>query len=641
MGYTHVEDIFRGRVPGVTVFDGGSDDAITQVAVRGGSKLNGDNSIKLYIDGVETANPQYTLRLLDPNNIERVEVIRGPQASTLYGAGAIDGVLQVFTKRGDFGANRPTLHLQALGGAIQSPAADRTAFEQDHSLSVSGGSADVAYNLGGTYANIGDWLPYLSQRTVSLFGGATIKQGPIAFDFSARLLKDHKEDPTDPRWTAAGYPGYGGPQHEYLDRKQETYGLNATYTPVRWWQHHFSVGYDARILDDLVYGPLPPPKNPARREAVIQPGSRISFGYNTSLQVPLGARVASSLTLGADYWLYNEFNSYSLNTPAIVGVLNAVYTDRAEYHNTGYFAQTQVGIDQALFLTAGVRAEQNPNFGDNYGLAIAPRVGVSYVHPLGGVNVKLRASYGKAIRPPEPALKDASSTIYANQLANPTLGPEAQIGGDAGVELDVGRRGSLGVTYYNQRALDLIQSVEIAPAHDTVPSTTQYQNVGRIRNIGWEFEGQLNLDPITVNATYTLTVANHVAQLLLGYTGDLVVGDRLLGSPKNAGGVTVTYQNRSTSVSLSGTYLGSHVESDWVALFATRFGAAPDRGSARAYWITYPALTKLNLVVSQRLGRGLSGIVKVENLTNSQAVERTNFALQMGRQTWFGLRWGN
>ena len=43
------------------------------------------------------------LNLLNPNDIDRIEVIRGAAATTLYGTEANSGVIQIFTKRGTAG----------------------------------------------------------------------------------------------------------------------------------------------------------------------------------------------------------------------------------------------------------------------------------------------------------------------------------------------------------------------------------------------------------------------------------------------------------------------------------------------------------------------------------------------------------
>ena len=55
--------------------------------------------------------------------------------------------------------------------------------------------------------------------------------------------------------------------------------------------------------------------------------------------------------------------------------------------------------------------------------------------------------------------------------------------------MGVGGKGSVSVTYYDQVASDLIEGVTLNA--DTSPIVQQFQNLGRVRNQGFEFRGQL------------------------------------------------------------------------------------------------------------------------------------------------------
>ena len=55
---------------------------------------------------------------------------------------------------------------------------------------------------------------------------------------------------------------------------------------------------------------------------------------------------------------------------------------------------------ERVFLTAGLRAERSPGFGETIGTVISPRVGAAYAHQVGPVAMKLRLSYGESIRAP-------------------------------------------------------------------------------------------------------------------------------------------------------------------------------------------------------------------------------------------------
>src|SRR5690606_22003959 len=121
-GITRIDQLFRGEVPGLLAMEEGMlayNSTITEVHgarsslqantagtssvkmySRGASSLDGGpNPIKVYVDGVELLDASY-LGAIDPGSIERIEIITGPQAATIYGSGALGGVMQIFTKKG-------------------------------------------------------------------------------------------------------------------------------------------------------------------------------------------------------------------------------------------------------------------------------------------------------------------------------------------------------------------------------------------------------------------------------------------------------------------------------------------------------------------------------------------------------------
>ncbi len=110
---TQFEDALIGRTPGVhlqppTGAGGGS-----KIRIRGHSSLGLAGDPIIYVDGVRLNDNrtnvgryynQSRLADFDPNNIESIEIIKGPAAATLYGTEASNGVIQIVTKRGQTGA---------------------------------------------------------------------------------------------------------------------------------------------------------------------------------------------------------------------------------------------------------------------------------------------------------------------------------------------------------------------------------------------------------------------------------------------------------------------------------------------------------------------------------------------------------
>ena len=113
-----VSELLTARVPGLSLQGmSGQVGTSSRVRIRGAGSLNAGNEPVYYVDGVritsdvtdgystsngvvQGTNP---LDAINPNDIESIEVIKGPAAATLYGAEAAAGVIQVITKKGKAG----------------------------------------------------------------------------------------------------------------------------------------------------------------------------------------------------------------------------------------------------------------------------------------------------------------------------------------------------------------------------------------------------------------------------------------------------------------------------------------------------------------------------------------------------------
>ncbi|MFN2563427.1 MAG: SusC/RagA family TonB-linked outer membrane protein [Gemmatimonadaceae bacterium] len=113
-----VSNLINGRAPGVVVVPGtGQVGAGPRIRIRGTNSFSLSDQPLLYVDGVRINNEVATgivvqafgsgvvsrLNDFDPDNIESIEIIKGPAASTLYGTEAANGVIQIITKKGRTG----------------------------------------------------------------------------------------------------------------------------------------------------------------------------------------------------------------------------------------------------------------------------------------------------------------------------------------------------------------------------------------------------------------------------------------------------------------------------------------------------------------------------------------------------------
>jgi TonB-linked SusC/RagA family outer membrane protein len=127
---TNLHEVLQARTAGVQVIQGwGMTGQSPSIRIRGTSSLSLTNEPLVIVDGIRLdtkTNPsEFTtgrLNLLSTFNsdeIESMDVVKGPSAAALYGTAAANGVLIIKTKRGQAGSPRWTTHFE--GGTVSSP----------------------------------------------------------------------------------------------------------------------------------------------------------------------------------------------------------------------------------------------------------------------------------------------------------------------------------------------------------------------------------------------------------------------------------------------------------------------------------------------------------------------------------------
>jgi TonB-linked SusC/RagA family outer membrane protein len=139
----NVTEVLQGKTPGVTILPGsGAPGTAGEIRIRGSGSISGYRPV-VFIDGVryniddlggfaatgggtvgvgaspglgQSAQVTSALNNLNPNDIESIEVIKGPAAATLYGAEAANGVIQIITKKGTRGQQQMRFGLRAERG---------------------------------------------------------------------------------------------------------------------------------------------------------------------------------------------------------------------------------------------------------------------------------------------------------------------------------------------------------------------------------------------------------------------------------------------------------------------------------------------------------------------------------------------
>ena len=637
LGAPTMEDLMRTGVPGVVAWDLGISGPLAQIgSVRGSSSFT-SNYLKTYVDGVELASP-YMLFAIDPFSIERIEIIRGPQGSALYGSDAISGVVQIVTKRGIPGQQwHPHADALLTGGLMESRYVDGTSAVQHHSVMFSSGGATSSLGVGATYASSGAVVPGGSAGTRGTFGGFRHLAGPLRIEGTARYADIRFTAPENPLLRGQELPASIRPPVHDQHIENETYGLTLDIGHSPWWRHTLVLGLDRNA------GAIPVQREPATvADALLgatrERASKSSVRFSSTLQLfhrytRNDDERSGAVTVGLERSnLVRERLGLRFDVTGASDSLGALYHD--DITNTGVFGQFKLDVTRALFITAGLRGEHNSTFGEHYGTAWSPMLGVAWTRDVGRVTTKFRLAYGKGIRPPAPSARQSISTVNYRQVANPLLEPESQSGVEGGIEVYAGDRMTVSLTGYSQHASGLIQEVIL---NNENSRAIQYQNVGRIANRGIELEGTFRRGPFRASLGAALT-DSRVRALSSTYSGDLAVGDRVPEVPGASGSASLSWDVARSVITLGTSLVGSWTGYDWIGFISAQLDVTTAEPSLRDYLTRYPAVVKPFITVSRPFGRGLEWFGRVDNLTNVQRSERDNLMITAGRTMSIGLR---
>jgi len=630
-GPASMQDLLRAGIPGLVAWDLGITSPFAQIgSVRGSSSFTA-NYLKTYVDGVELASP-YLLFAVDPYSIERIEIIRGPQGSALYGSDAISGVVHVITRKGSPSANwRPQLDAQVSGGLVESRYVEGSIASQRYSAVASTGGGLTSLGLGGTWSGTGGIVPGGESGYRSMFSGFRHLAGFLRVEGTMRYA--------DVRFTAPANPLlrndtlFAQVRSVLRDQRieDETYGITFDAQPVEGMRHTLVVGLDRHE------GAIPIQREPATvADALLgatrERAAKVSVRFSTALRVVEHEHGGVTLTMGTDHTdLSRERLGDQSDVSGAGEGLAALYHD--DIANQGIFAQLKGDIGKSLFVSAGLRGDWNSTFGQNLGAAWSPMLGIAVTRDAGRLTYKVRGAYGRGIRPPPPSAGLSISTLRFRQVANPSLQPEAQSGFEGGVEIFAGDRASLAVTGYAQRASGLIQQVILDRR------TIQYQNVGEIANRGAEIEAQVRHGTMRAALTLSLT-DSRVHGLAPSYSGDLQVGDRVPEIPSSSGSASLSWDLGRSRLTVGSVFVGSWTGYDWARYIATESQESTQLTSLRSYWQDYPGLVRPYLSLTQVLPGGMEWFARVDNLTNVQRYERDNLQVTAGRTMTVGLRLG-
>jgi vitamin B12 transporter len=486
-GLTTVADALAS-VPGLAIARSGSFGATTALFARGGES----DYVKVLIDGVPANNPGgvFDFSSLTTDNIERIEVVRGP-ASVAYGSDAVTGVVHLFTRRG---------HGPARGFADVRGGSFGTL---EGTLSVDGGSSLAQYSLAGA-ARESDGIYAFNNgyRNRVASGRLSFVPSVGVVDLTARHTDATYHFPTN---------GSGAVVDSNAVRRDRrtSVGLELarSLTPTLELR---VLGAASRLDGASSNQPDSPGDSTAfygdddtrteRRGADV----RADYRPSERATVSLGASVERE---GVRQTSESRFASF----PVTRSTFDRHRTNEAIY------AQIIGTIGRGVTITASGRVDDNAT----YGAFVTGRGSIAWTVTR---NTSIRGAVGNAFK--APAFDETFSSAFT--IGNPDLDPERTMSWEASVEHRVAGRVSMSATYFDQRFRDLIQYVDGNASTDFRGTN---ENLGAALSRGIELEARAPRVGLFDLGGSITALETRVTDAGNGAFGTFVNGERLLRRP--------------------------------------------------------------------------------------------------------------
>jgi len=598
-------------IPGLSVVQSGGRGGITSIFTRGGeSDYN-----KVLIDGVpvNAAGGLFDFSALTPENLDRIEVVRGPQ-SALFGSDAMTSVIQLFTARGT--TSVPEFELTGEGGSFdyhrETARLAGAARWFDYAASVGYQATDGRFRNSdfinrSASANLGFHLaPSVDLRVTSRWNNNTLgAPGPTAILFA---------DP-DERQKHHNIATSAAFDWRTTSRVHQT----ARFIYAEFETHSFDP-----VAEDLTRPDTPPLPPFAFGVDFVSTFRDHEKRAGVQYQVIAALSRANILTGGIDYEHESAVfdDGFSRVSPA--------------RDNVGVYVQDQAAWRERLFVTAGIRIERNSGsvpadfnaalaslgstapIGEvGFGVQANPKLAASFLarrHQEGRAigAMRLKASFGTGIK--EPNLTEAfSPSLFF--LGNPGLEPERVKSFEVGLSQEfANRRASVDATYFDNRFRDQIafvsDPVTFGPVRLDDGRLTNFINVERATARGLELTAAARtIRQFRVAGSYTFLRSRfeRAANLL-----NPQIGLPLLRRPRHAGTLEASWVSERFDITLDGSLVGRRRDFDPVT------GA---RFDAQGRVIFNDSYAKLNLSGAVRVNRQVTAFARVENLLNQEYQE--------------------
>jgi len=475
---TSVASLLRAQA-GINVASSGGPGKATSVFMRGASS----GQTLVLIDGVRVGSAtvgSFNWGNLSTAGIERIEIVRGPQSS-LYGADAMGGVIQIFTRKGK-GAAKVRIH--AEGGSYGTSSGHMSVSGMAKSGVSYAMTIDGLHTAGISAAANGTEKDPYRQLTVS--GRVSVPVGAGELELIGREV-DGK----------TGLDGYAStPPYAFGDILNYTSNTRQTVTSAK-------LTYP---INDMVESSLQLSRS---TNQVISRDPGVLFN-NSDFSTHI-----DQLTWQNHVDLHSVSLVAGLNMYRSKGYSGSAGLDRSVSHTAGFTAlawhNTWVDLNGSARLNSNSVTANTTTY--KAGLAL---------HPIRGL--KITANYGTGFK--LPSINDLYYPASAFSAGNPNLKPETSRGWDAGIAYQFSKdklKAGLGLTWFNQSYINLISWQTRAGSFVYSPI-----NIGRAHTKGLEISANMTYGPAYINANWTYLSARN-----------LITGALLARRAKESGNVTI------------------------------------------------------------------------------------------------------
>lgn len=435
----------------------------TPVIYVDGVRVDNTNGFAL---GIATGGAQSSaLGDIPIANIERIEVLKGGAATTLYGSDAANGVIQIFTKKGVQGATQFSFS-SSIGATVGTTkylkwqeTADilfRPGMYQEYSLSGSGGTEDITYSFSGSMIDDDSFRPNNDQTRHNLRATVNAQINPVvrytgSIGFtSSEFERDYNANTSFSTFGNLEGATYGDLSalsneerntlkndledlqalvdiNENVKRFQTSHQLNFNF--MEGFTGKALIGLDSRASRQtdantnqfLITGGFEPEGTIDQGTLEIFERDFLGITMEGNLQYRKDFGDFSSITvIGGQLFRTDDrqISATATEVPDGSKTLNSgsdVSTEdfRRTVAQWGGYVNENFGFKERYYVEVGLRVDGNTAFGEEVGPQYYPKVGVSYSVssepffrdniPSNVIsNLKLRANWGKAGNFPTP-----------------------------------------------------------------------------------------------------------------------------------------------------------------------------------------------------------------------------------------------